>query len=144
VRKFKIGMMNLGYNIRRLVRLERMAAARVESMWHRAKDAAVAGQVQKRSPIADSPRHARGNRSLGEDRNRRKPVLFEVSNSQIDLSLLKIQFGAIEGRGQAAVRLADLMRLDAHAGGAAPTSFCPACGATGRRRQPQRRRSLRR
>src|SRR5262249_24815692 len=37
--RFKIGMMNLGYNIRRLVQLERMAAApawwrlRVESVW---------------------------------------------------------------------------------------------------------------
>jgi hypothetical protein len=32
----------------------------------------------KRSPIGDPARHARGNRSLGEDKNRRKPVLFEV------------------------------------------------------------------
>src|SRR5262249_21261139 len=42
--RFKIGMMNLGYNIRRLVQLELMAAApsvvrsRAESVWHRAKD----------------------------------------------------------------------------------------------------------
>src|SRR5262249_17580525 len=51
--RFKIGMMN----IRRLVQLERMAAApasgrsRVDSVWHRAKDRADAGQASKRSPI---------------------------------------------------------------------------------------------
>src|SRR5262249_47507370 len=74
--RFKIGMMNLGYNIRRLVQLERMAAApalrgsRVESVWHRAKDRADAGQASKRSPIGDSPRNERCNRPLSQDRNR--------------------------------------------------------------------------
>ena len=65
--RFKIGMMNLGYNIRRLVQLERadggcarLNALRVESVWHRAcKDRAVAGQASKRSPIGGSPGHAR-------------------------------------------------------------------------------------
>jgi hypothetical protein len=62
-------------------------------MWHRAKDAAVAGRVQKRSPIGDSPRHARGNRSLGEDRNRRKPVLFEVSHYELLAKDARQMFG---------------------------------------------------
>jgi transposase, IS5 family len=48
--RFKIGMMNLGYNIRRLVQLKRMAAApacvraRVEPVWRRAEHRAVTGQ----------------------------------------------------------------------------------------------------
>jgi len=38
--------------------------SRVESVWHRAKDRADAGQASKRSPIGDSPRHKRYNHSL--------------------------------------------------------------------------------
>src|SRR5262249_8798667 len=59
--RFKIGMMNLGYNIRRLVQLERMAAAptsarsREDSVWHRANERAAPGQASKRSPIGDPP-----------------------------------------------------------------------------------------
>jgi CheY-like chemotaxis protein len=41
-------------------------------------------------------------------------AIAAVARRRPDLSLLKIQFGAIEGGGQAAFRLADLMRLDAH------------------------------
>ena len=47
---------------------------------------------------------------------KRKPDSSTAPSTHVigSLSLLKIQFGAIEGRGQAAFRLADLMRLDAH------------------------------
>ena len=45
--------------------------SRVDSVWHRAKDRADAGQASKRSPTGDSPRHERCNRY-------RKRVLFEV------------------------------------------------------------------
>jgi hypothetical protein len=46
-------------------------------VWHRAKDAAVAGQVQK-GPRSGTQLGTRAATALGEDRNRRKPVLFEV------------------------------------------------------------------
>lgn len=41
----------------------------MESVWHRAKDRAVAGQGSKRPPIGGSPRHTRGNRSLSQGRH---------------------------------------------------------------------------
>ena len=68
--RFKIGMMNLGYNIRRLVQLERLAAvpasvrSRVESVRHPATQRVVASQASKPPPIGGSPGHEPCTRSL--------------------------------------------------------------------------------
>ena len=61
--RLKIRMMNLGYNIRRLVQLERVAAAPA-----RVKTILRPHLVTRLQPLAQS-------------RNRRKPVLFEVPYS---------------------------------------------------------------
>src|SRR3981189_352171 len=67
--RFKIGMMNLGYNIRRLVQLERMGAAPAwgrapwESVRHRAKGPPGRPPASKRSPLGTSAATARSARA---------------------------------------------------------------------------------
>jgi hypothetical protein len=68
--RFKIGMMNLGYNIRRLVQLERWRLRPLDCAHGCSpcgivqKDRAVARQTSKRFPIGDPPWQERCNRSL--------------------------------------------------------------------------------
>jgi hypothetical protein len=70
--RFKIGMMNLSYNIRRLVQLERRV--RVASC----KGPRCRPQASKTVPIGDPPWHEHCTRSLSQGRNRRMRLLFEV------------------------------------------------------------------
>src|SRR5262249_45250824 len=72
--RFKIGMMNLGYNIRRLVQLERLAAvpawvlSRGGAVRPPGTERVVASQASKRPPIGGSPGHEPCTRSLSEGR----------------------------------------------------------------------------
>ena len=61
----------------------------MDSVWHRAKDRADAGQASKRSPTGDSPRHERCNRY-------RKRVLFEVPKGEKPADLPVIQATKIQ------------------------------------------------
>jgi hypothetical protein len=70
--RFKIGMMNLGYNIRRLVQLERVAGcarlsaltSRVESVWRCAKRPHGRPPSVKTVSIRGALRHERCNSPL--------------------------------------------------------------------------------